>query len=393
MTRYIIIGGGIAGASIAYHLGQRTDKEVVLFERQSTASETTYKSVAQYGFYGDQTQYRMKQYGMRLYNEFFADQMGNPRYQYAGLLIAATDQSNADQLKAVVETEGRESVGKIGEGFERDLLEYIPGSELKETLLLPPVKTEHINGALYRPKVGYMSRPHELAYEFLQRARKHGVTVREGTPVTEILTRNERVTGVVTENGTLESEEVICAAGPWNVEIAESVGVDIPVRHTLAPVLQLQPNAPVEYDLPVLSHYESPYTFHRRSAEELLVGYNPKPGYEGASQLDPDTTDEEVPPDIRNEGIDLLSRFVPSWMDADIVDEWVGVRSQTPDGNPVVGWTELEGFSIAAFHTSGIQLSPAVGKMIATQILDREPGEYYADLSISRFDGYDDHYR
>ncbi|WP_168216073.1 NAD(P)/FAD-dependent oxidoreductase [Halorussus marinus] len=390
-TRYSIIGGGIVGASIAYHLSKRTNEDIVLFERQSPASETTYKSVAQYGFYGDETQYRMKKYGMRLYNEFFDDPRANPRYHYAGLLVAATEQADAEQLEAVVETEGEESIGKIGKGFDRDLLEYLPGDEIEDTLLLPPVETDAIEGALYRPKVGYMSRPQELAYEFLERAKENGATIRQGTPVKEITTKNGRVTGVVTEDGeAIESEEVICAAGPWNIELAESVGVEIPVKHTIAPVLQLRPQKPIEYDIPIVSHYGSPYSFHRRSEEELLIGYNP--GYEAATRFDPNTMSETVPEEIRDEGIQLLSELIPGWLDADVVEQWVGVRSQTPDGNPIVGWTELEGFSIAAFHTSGIQLAPAVGKMITSQLLDNEPTSYYDALSIKRFDGYDDHH-
>jgi len=388
--RYSIIGGGIVGASIAYHLSERTDENIVLFERQSPASETTYKSVAQFGFYGDEAQYRMKRYGMRLYNEFFANQRANPRYHVAGLLVAATNRDDAEELETVIESEGQESFGKIGEGFERDLMEYIPGDELKETLLLPPVETDIIEGALYRPKVGYMSRPQELAYEFLERAEENGVTVKQGRPVDEITTTNGRVTGVVTEAGeTFESGEVICAAGPWNIEIAESVGVDIPVRHTIAPVLKLRPQQPVEYDVPIISPHGSPYSFHRRSEDELLIGYNP--GYEAATRYDPSTMSETVPEDIRNEGIERLSELVPGWLGAEVVEQWVGIRSQTPDGNPIAGWTELEGFSIAAFHTSGIQLAPAVGKMIATQVVDGEPTDYYDALSITRFDEYDDH--
>ena len=389
-NRYSLIGGGIVGASIAYHLSEQTEDEIILFERQSPASETTYKSVAQFGFYGDATQYQMKEYGMRLYNEFFKNQRANPRYHSTGLLLTATEQSSANQLESVVETEGDVSIGKIGKGFDRDLIEYIPGNEIEDTLLVPPIETDIIEGALFRPKVGYMSRPQELAYEFLERAEENGVKIEQGTTVEEITIKNGRASGIVTKDGrTFKSKEIICAAGPWNIEIAESVGVDIPVKHTTAPVLQLRPQRPIEYDIPIVSHYDSPYSFHRRSDEELLISYNP--GYEAATRFDPNTISETVPEEIRNEGIELLSDLIPGWLDAEVVEQWVGVRSQTPDGNPIVGWTELEGFSIAAFHTSGIQLAPATGKIIASQLLDDDPTSYYDALSISRFDGYDDH--
>ncbi|MUV56056.1 FAD-dependent oxidoreductase [Halogeometricum sp. CBA1124] len=391
-STYGIIGGGIAGASIAYHLSQRTDDSVVVFERQSPASETTYKSVAQYGFYGDETQYRMKRYGMKLYNRFFREPRVNPRYTSMGILTAATEADNADRMEEAVRTDGDTYFGKMGMGFDRDLVEYIDGDAIKEKLLLPPVDEEPIEGALFRPKVGYMDRPQELAYEFLERAKDNGVDVRANTAVEEITTDGGRATGLVTDGGEeVELDEVICAAGPWNIELAESVGIELPVKHTIAPILVLRPDDQSDYTLPAINHFESPYTFHRRSEDEFLIGYNPGDVYEDATVYDPRTMGETVPEEIRDRGIDLLQRLVPDLIDAKVVEEWVGIRSITPDKNPVVGWTDLEGFSIAAFHTSGIQLAPAVGKMIAQQVLDDDPTDYYDDLSITRFEGYTDH--
>jgi len=388
-AKYGIIGGGIVGASIAYHLSRETDEPIVLFERQSPASETTYKSVAQYGFYGDETQYEMKRYGMELYNQFFRDPEVNPRYTFMGLLMAATDSANANKFRSAVENGGDEDLGKMGMGFDRDLVEYIDGDELDETLLIPPVNTEDIEGALFRPKVGYMSRPQELAYEFLERAEQNGVAVRSNTRVTEITTNGNRATGVITDDGTTVAlDEVICAAGPWNIKLADSVDVDLPVKHTIAPALQLRLDDQADYSLPVIDHFESPYSFHRRSPEEFLLSYNPS--YDTATEYDPDTMGEKVPPEIRDRGIELVQKIVPELIDAEVVEEWVGIRSVTPDSNPVVGWTDLEGFSIAAFHTSGIQLAPSVGKTITEQLVHDNPTSLYDNLSISRFDGYTD---
>jgi glycine/D-amino acid oxidase-like deaminating enzyme len=389
-TRYAIVGGGIVGASIAHHLGQRTDDPVVLFERQSPASETTFKSVAQFGFYGDETQYRMKRYGMRLYNEFFRDPRANPAHRTMGVLLLATEAENAAAFRTAVERGGDPSLGKPGMGFDRDLVQYIDGDELDETLLLPPVNTDAVAGALFRPNVGYMYRPHELAFEFLERATANGVEVRSGTAVESIETSGGRVVGLTTATGEhVAADEVICAAGPWNPAVAESVGVDLPVRHTLAPVLRLDPAGQPDYSIPVVSHYESPFAFHRRHEDEFLVGYNPG-GYEEGTRYDPGTVGETVPSEIRDAAIEFVEDLIPGMMDAAVVDQWVGVRSVTPDGNPVVGWTDLEGFSVAAFHTSGIQLAPAVGDVLARQLVDGDPTEYYDALSITRFDGYSD---
>lgn len=392
MTRtYGIIGSGIAGSSIAYHLGRQTDNRVIVFERSNVGPETTARSVAQFGFYGDETQYQMKQYGMELYNQFFADPRADPRYEYAGLLTAATTEEGADELERAITIGGDAELGKVaGTGFDRDLVEYISGDELKETLLLPPVNEDAIEGALYRPKMGYMARPAELAQEFVDRATEAGVEFRFETRIREIETNGDGVTAVVGDE-RVAVDELICAAGPWNIELARSVGIDLPVRHTLAPVLELEPDARLEYSLPAIGHYEGPHAIHRRRADACLVGYNPPGGYDLDQEFDPDKVGDTVPLDIREGMLKAVERFTPAFSSFPVVDEWVGVRSQTPDGNPIVGWTEVEGFSIAAFHTSGIQLAPAVGRIIADQLLDDDPTEFYDALSISRFDGYTDY--
>lgn len=387
---YGIIGAGIAGASIAYHVGRRTDDRVVVFEQDGIASATTTRSVAQFGFYGDEIQYWMKRYGMELYNRFFADSRADPQYEFAGLLTVATTKTGATELKRAVEAGGNQGLGKVaGTGFDRDLVEYLSGDTLKETVLLPPVDADAIEGALYRPKMGYMARPAELAREFVERATEAGVEFRFETSVQEIETDEDRVTAVIADE-RLPVDELVCAAGPWNVELSRKVGIDLPVRHTLAPVLELEPDSRLEYSLPAINHYESPHAIHRRRADACLVGYNPTDGYDLDQVFDPDEIEDTVPPEIRDGMLDAVEQFLPT-LGAAPVDEWVGIRSQTPDGNPIVGWTEIEGFSIVAFHTSGIQLSPAVGRIVADQLLDDNPTEFYDALSISRFDGQTDH--
>lgn len=388
---FAIVGAGIAGASIAYHLGRRTDDRVIVFEQNEAGSATTAKSVGQFGFYGDETQYRMKRYGMELYNRFFADPRADLRYEFAGLLTVATTETGATELERAVAAGGDETLGKTaGTGFDRDLVEYLPGDELKETLLLPPVNEAVIDGALYRPKMGYMTRPAELAREFVERATDAGVEFRFDTPVRDIETDGGRVTAVVADE-RLAVDEVVCAAGPWNVDLARTVGIDLPVRHTLAPVLAFEPDSRLEYSLPAISHYEGPTAIHRRRNDVCLVGYTPTGGYERDQVFDPGEVGDTVPSAIREEMLEAVAQFTPGLATGSVDDERVGVRSQTPDGNPIVGWTEVAGFSIAAFHTSGIQLAPAVGQLIADQLLDADPTDCYDALSISRFDGYTDH--
>ncbi|WP_436348193.1 NAD(P)/FAD-dependent oxidoreductase [Natronorubrum sp. FCH18a] len=387
-TEYAIIGGGIAGASIAYHLSERTDVSITVFERTAPASETTYKSVAMMGLYGDEVQYRMKRYALEFYNQFFADRRAHPQYTSMGRLVVATTEEGASKLQRAAQ--GKADIGMVASNIGNAQLEYIPGDELQKTLMVPPVNTDEIEGALHRPKVGYMNRPQELTYEFIERAKENGVEFRSNTPVDEVVTDSGRVTGLETEAGFVETQHVVSAAGPWNIKICNQLGLDVPLRHTLAPAIQLQPQEDLECSLPSIEPFDSPYSIHRQKEDEVIVSHYPGSYQEAGTEYDPSKQSDSVPSDIREGAIDQIDRLLPSLLTADIVDDWVGVRSLTPDKNPIVGWTAIEGFSLAAFNTSGIQLSPAVGEIIARQLVDGDPTEYYDDLSITRFDGHPD---
>lgn len=397
-TTYAVVGGGIVGASIAYHLSERTQESVTVFERQAISSETTYKSMAMYGLYGDETQYRMKRYGLRLYNQFFETPRARPEADFAGRLQVATTEAGARELERGV---AGESDAKAFSGTDRDMLEYIPGDELEAKLLLPGLDTDRIEGAAFRPRVWFVQ-PQELAHEFVERARENGVRFETGVRVTDVLTEERRVSGLATDDGDVAAENVICAAGPWNVALARAAGIDLPVRHTLAPILKLRPEERATYSLPTIEHHESPYSIYRQRARDrgaMYLGYYPVEPTDSLDEFldtydvfDPDAMGETVPDEIRDGMLRTVDRLLPSLLDADIVDEWVGVRSVTPDGNPIVGRTDLEGFTVAAFHTSGIQLAPKAGDVIARQLVDDERTELYDGLSISRFDGYTDVY-
>lgn len=115
-TRYAIVGGGIVGASVAYHIGERTDDSVVVYERGWLAAETTFRSTAMIGVSGPDPYHRMKEYGLRLYNEFFADPAAKPQYRQSGRLRVATSAGGAAELAdiAAVDPECPAEVGGGG---------------------------------------------------------------------------------------------------------------------------------------------------------------------------------------------------------------------------------------------------------------------------------------
>lgn len=401
-TRYVIVGGGIVGASVAYHLSERTESPITVYERTDLASETTFKSTAMIGVGGPDPHYRMKQYGFRLYNEFFAAPAATPRYCQSGRLRVATSPGSATRLEQLAadarkQTEDRRAVDLSAGKFANTLTEYIPGDEVQESLLVPPLDTNILEGALYRPKYGYIQSesrtlgPRDLAFEFIERAKDNGVTFATNTEVTDIVTSGDRVTGVTTNgNETVDADEVVCAAGPWSTQLAETVGLDLPVEHVLSPVFAMELDRPFPYTMPAIKSHESSVGLHRKRDDVVLVTYTPGEN-EGRSRYDPQKVGNRAPDEFRRTALRWAGRLVPQLRDAELTDEWVGIGTSTPDGNPIVGWTAIEGLSLAV-TMSGIQLAPAVGSIVARQLVEGEPTEYYDHTSISRFDGYTDWY-
>lgn len=376
-----VIGGGIAGASVAYHLGERTDRPIVVYERAAIAGETTAKSAAFFGFHGSDVERRLKRYGMALYNDFLAEPSAEPRYDLVGWIRVATTDDGAEELRRRVEGERR--------GQE---VSHYRADTLRESVLLPEVDIDAIAGATYRPAVGY-HRPRELAREFAARAEGRGVRFETDTGVVDLVVEDGRLDRLVLEsNGTSETvapAAAVVAAGPWNPTVLGYAGLDLPISHSLAPILRLQRADEPPHTLPIVSHVESGVYARGHEEESVLVGHHPT-DVDAGRRLDPAAVGQQVPPDLREAMLGTVDDLLPGVADAEVAEEWVGVRSHTPDGHPIVGWTGVEGLSVVAFDSSGIQLAPAAGRIVARQLVDGRPTEHYESVSVARFDGRED---
>jgi len=375
-----IVGGGITGASTAYHLASRTERDVVVFERDTIASRTTAKSAAYVGFRGGHTavQRELMRYGIELYNEFIDASTANAFSRHLGGLDLATTEGGRESLRSRYRAPGGE------DGEEERFVRYIDGDRVGRSLLLPPVDLGAVRGALFWPNYGYVN-PTELAFEFVERARAAGAAFRVNAGVTDISRAGGDPT-VQVDGETVPLDHLVLAAGPWTAGLAGEVGVELPVRYSLAPGLMLEDEAASSY--PSLNHVESGVYLRQHHNDRVFVGHYR--GDYGAAPEDRPAVTDDVPPETIDKMIDTLRALVPYLYDAGIEEQWVGVRSLTPDSNPIVGPTDVEGVSVVAYNATGIQHAPAAGWILARQILDDDPTEYYDDLAVSRFDGYTD---
>jgi glycine/D-amino acid oxidase-like deaminating enzyme len=329
---------------------------------------------------------------MQLYNEFLDDPRSELSYHFSPRLHVATTADGTRDLRDSFEENLGESVGDgIATGVKRSPVQYLPGETLSESLLLPELAHETISAATYSANLGHLWRAAEAGREFVVRARENGVRFETGRTVTDIVTSGGRVTGIVVDGDEIKTEEVICATGPWNRKLLRSVGIDLPIKHTLGPMLVLRPQSKSPHAMFSLKHEETGYYLRKNPDGTVYLGNHPGDYESVGTEYDPDDVSDTVPDELRRKGLDVAEQLLPYLEGAEIVNEWVGIRSLTPDSEPIIGWTSVQGLSVVSYNASGIQLSPVAGKVIADQVVHDNPTKYYESVSISRFDGYEDH--
>ncbi len=370
-----IVGGGIVGSSVAYHLASRSDLDIVVFERaDALAGETTAKSNAMFRMTGSAAERRMKRYGLKVYNDFLADPAvehdADPLYERVERLEVATSPASATALQ------DRADSG-VGEPLKSE--------EIPEHVLFPELRRHAIEAALLFPGAIRLE-PRALAREFAARARAAGARFETGTAVRDVLVDSGEVTGVETADGCIRTSQLVSAAGPNNPDVAAMAGYDLPVRHTLGPILDVRPR-PLGHTVPNLKHEDSGVYYTGRGDGTTMIG-RAGGGYNRATRRDlADLDDSRVPDDLRETMDEAAVELLPPLqLDAvELLDEWLGLVSKTPDGEPIVGLTDVDGFAVAAFNSEGIQLAPAAGRIIAEQLLESRPPDDYPHVDPARF--------
>jgi glycine cleavage system T protein len=215
-ARVVIIGGGVGGASVAYHLAERGERDVVLVDRADLTSGSTFHSAGLVGqLRADPTLTRMNMYSVQLYRELQKGEQPPGWVECGGIRLAGTPERMAEIRRQI--------------GWARTFglpLEEISAAEAKR--LFPLMSTEGVLGAAYLPTDGYVD-PSQLTYALAAGARAGGVRTLTHTRVLGIDTRDGRVTGVRTDRGTIEAETVVNCGGMFAAEVGRMAGVRVPI--------------------------------------------------------------------------------------------------------------------------------------------------------------------
>ena len=360
MDPVVVVGGGVVGTSIAAALAEQ-DVPVELYERDALGAGTTAKSMAIFFWHQDdpnETEHRFRERAWETYGPLIED--GTLDFTQVGTLETAPELTDVPAVREVW-------TGMKDLDVEAEWLE-------SEALAEKGLDSEAFEGALYVPEDGFLD-PSEIIQHFVDRATAGPATIETGVAVTDVHTEDGSVTAVETSEGRQAASAVVNAAGPWAPAINDLVGVDQPLRHTRGPIVVL--NRSESFSLPFMILNDELY--FREDGTNQAFGGRFDTTYETAEQIDVDanhTVDQSFYLDIAGE----IEQSVPRLADAEIVNDWVGFRTITPDGRPFVGETEVADFYTAVGMSGyGVTRAPFVGELIAAQIAGEPVDEELAD--------------
>jgi sarcosine oxidase subunit beta len=359
----VIIGGGVVGCSIAYHLARRGLGGVVVLERETVGSGTTSKAAGGIrAQFATETEIRFSLEAIQVF-ERFRDEFGvDPGYRKIGYLFLVADEADL---------RGFETRMALQRGLGVDVRRISPADAQR---LVPALRVDDLIAAVWGPADG-MAGPAEVTEGFARRARGLGARIVEGVEVTALTLRGDRMEGVQTSGGAIDTPLVINAAGPAAARIGRLAGLELPVLPRRRHIFYTDPFPELPGPVPLTTDRASGFYFRKEMAQVLL-----SPG-----DVEDVGDDRQAPIDWTRveETVEKAVHRLPVIEKARIAGGWAGLRPLTPDDHAIIGWASgREGFFLAVgFGGHGFQHSPATGRYVAEWLLDGRPS-----LDLSLFD-------
>ncbi len=370
----VIIGSGIVGSSVAYHLAEAGCTNVLVVEREAHQGKgSTGKSMG-----GVRAQFTTPvNIQMSMYSiDFFAnfdEVMGHPAdYRAHGYLFCATNEHHVEYLRANRERQ-------MAMGLKN--VEWVTREEI--TKFVPQLRVDDVLGGTYCSTDGFVD-PHSVMMGFMLKARERGVRLWLDTKVIGIETDSHnprRITGVLTTRGFVSTPVVVNAAGPWAAEVAKMAGAELPVGPLRRQLVPTEPFDKLPQRFPMVIDMSTGFHFRREGKGILLAWNDPeeKPGFN--SEFDPGFVEKIL---VR------AADRVPCLGDAAVNPRraWAGLYEMTPDHHAIIGPApNLKGlYFVNGFSGHGVMHSPASGRITADLILKGHSDIIDASqLSVERF--------
>ncbi len=375
-ARVVIIGGGIVGCSVAYHLAKRGCTDVLLLERKQLTCGTTWHAAGLVGqLRATQNLTRLAQYTTQLYEGLERETGQATGFKQVGSIAVAASEARFEELKRGA------SMARCF-GLEVQILP--PGAARERWPLL---STDDLVGAVFLPKDG-QTNPVDTTQALARGARQGGVRIAENVKVTGIRTARGRVTGVATEAGEVRAEVVVNCAGMWAREVGGWANVSVPLHAAEHCYIVTQPIPGLASGLPILRDADA-CSYFKEDTGKLLVGwFEPRAKPWAESGIPENFAFDQLPADLGH--IEPLfagaMRRVPALGSAGVQVFFNGPESFTPDDRYLLGEApEMRGLYVGAgFNSIGIQSAGGAGKVLADWILDGHPPFDLWDVDIRR---------
>jgi len=372
----VVVGGGIVGCSVAYHLALRGCPDVVLLERNKLTSGTTWHAAGLVGqLRATRNLTRLAQYTTELFATLEADTGQATGFVQRGSIAVARTPARFEELR-------RQAAMARTFGLE---VQVISPAEVAERV--PLARTDDLVGAVLLPNDG-QTNPVDTTLAFAMGARSRGVRVVEGVTVEEIVVEGGRATGVRTSAGDVRADVVVNCAGMWGRALADRVGAVVALHaaehfYVVTEAIDgLTPSMPVLRDADGCSYF-------KEDAGKLLVGwFEPVARPWGVGGIPEGFAFGTLPPDLGHIEplLEAAAERMPVLADTGIRLFFNGPESFTPDDRYLLGESpDVRGLFVAAgFNSIGIQSSGGAGKVLADWVLDGRPPMDLWDVDVRR---------
>ena len=378
-AKVVVIGGGVAGCSVAYHLAKYGWKDTVLLERDQLTSGTTWHAAGLVGQLGaSSTITRLRKYSLNLYKELEKKTgLSTGLKQNGAITVASTPERLQELLRQAT----------AAQLFDVNV-ESVNKQRIKE--LYPVINDDDILGGVYMPEDGQAD-PIGVTNVLAKAAKMEGAQIFEKTPVEKILVKDKKIVGVQTKFSKIDCEYVVIATGMWSRQIGEDIGVSIPLYPNEHFYIITEPLDKLPKNLPVLRDYNS-CLYLKEDAGKMLVGIfepNAKPAFKDKGVVPQDFSFGEFPDDFDHFEPYLEKSFqrLPILETAGIRKFFSGPESFTPDTQYLLGETpEVSNlFTCCGFNSIGIASSGGAGRVTAEWMINGYMNEDLFSLDIKRF--------
>jgi sarcosine oxidase subunit beta len=359
----VIIGGGVMGASAAYHLASHGVKNIVLLEKEpyfGTGATGRCAGGVRYQF-STEINIKLSQASLPMIERFKEEIGQEVNYHQCGYLLVATQEADAVKFKHNVDLQN-----KLG----------VPTQLLSADEVRARLPLMNFNDALagtFNQKDGTVD-PNGVVMGYINAAQKMGVQAISGVEVLGITVSGGNVKEVQTSLGAIQTRTILNVTGPWSSQIGKMAGVDIPVTPLRRQMFTTSPLKEIPQDFPFVIDFAKSLYFHREG-EGLLIGMsnqNEKAGYE-----------QNVDENFELVNLEAAIERMPLVEKASRAAHWAGLYEVTPDAHPIYGATDVKGFFLCTgFSGHGFMHGPISGKLMSEFIL----GGKFSSVDVSMLD-------